>query len=104
MISRTVFFSGLAIVIFCAVLLLWPSIDVSNQDSAKTVGPYFEQLSASWSGLTGKYFSFSLPGFDIAAPAAACVFGVMIVFGIDRIVKRRSDDAIKRLFTHISDD
>ena len=92
-------------VLFVTAMLLMPAnMPEAATGYASGQSSYMAEISTAWDKLGARYLGFDVPVPEILAYAAFSLFGICAAyFGIDYLVKRRTDGVIKRLFTHPED-
>lgn len=105
--NRTVWILIIALLgsLFAAPFLT-PVVDYAQStgnSQNRVISSYMSEISNAWNRISSQYLTFRIPEFDLAGTAALALFGTVIVFGADFYIRRRTENVIKRLFTHNKD-
>ncbi len=95
----------IVLIAFLAVMIAVPLIAPGTGEMANDEAgmKYMSELSEKWGSWSRTYLTLSLPGMDWGPPVVAALTGCVVVFGVDIMIRRRTDSVIKRLFTQDKD-
>lgn len=62
-----------------------------------------DEISSIWNEQASRYIKISLPVADLKAPFAAALIGIGVIIGADMLVRRKTDNVIKRFISKNKD-